>query len=380
MTIDMKSVTQEDRHPAGDRIAALDRARGIAILGMIVENYVTVMYGWSREGIDWTGGVVNALPHLFSRILEGRSAPLFVILAGMGLSLMTFRERESGDAFLVSRKRNTVFKRALFLFIVGMVFMLVWPADILHYFGCYFAIGALLIGVSDKKILGGAAFFIVGFVILYLVCDYFQGWDWETLTYPDLWTGASPLFRNLFFNGFHPLFPWTAFFLFGMWLGRRRLDSISLARRLVVSGLLLVLVLEAISGFSSLYASPASRIGEFLSTEFFPPLPGYVLSTGASASVIIGLTLLMESVGGHWKRSGPLAATGQLSLTIYLAHVIVGMGFIETIGRLEHQTIEFALLSAGVCCVVGMVFAFAWRRVFVRGPFEALMRLIAGWR
>jgi len=378
MTFHTQDNTQDIQKSPIGRIRALDRARGIAIIGMIVENYVTVVHGWSRDGIDWTGGMIHALPHLFSRVLEGRSAPLFVILAGMGLSLMTSRERERGEAALLSDMRKTVFKRALFLFCVGLAFMLIWPPDILHYFGCYFAIGALLVTASDKRIIGGAAFFVLGFVVLFLLFEYFRDWDWETLTYLDLWTGAFPMIRNLFFNGFHPIFPWTAFFLFGMWLGRRKLDSADLSRGLVVIGLILVVVLEASSGLSSLFFSPTSRVGEFLSTEFFPPLPGYVLSTGASASLVIGLMLLLEGVGRRSKRPGPLAAVGQLSLTIYLAHVIVGMGVLETIGRLEHQTIEFALLSAGICCVASVAFAFAWRRAFARGPFEALMRKIAG--
>jgi uncharacterized membrane protein YeiB len=378
MAFHAQAGTNNIPEPPVGRITALDRARGIAILGMIVENYVTVIYGWSRDGIDLAGGIRDALPHLFSRMLEGRSAPLFVIIAGMGLSFMTSRGRENADAPILSRKRRTVMKRALFLFCVGMAFMLIWPPDILHYFGCYFAIGALLITASNKKLLGGALFFVLGFVVLFLVLDYYRDWDWETLTYPGLWTGVSSLIKNLLFNGFHPIFPWTAFFLFGMWLGRRKLDSAGLSRGLVVIGLVLLIVLETASGISSLCASPASRVGEFLSTEFFPPLPGYILSTGASASLIIGLMLLLEDSGGRSKRPGPLAATGQLSLTVYLAHVIVGMGVLETIGRLEHQTIGFALLSAGICCVVSVAFAFVWRRTFDRGPFEALMRWITG--
>ena len=378
MEIHTKKDAKDAQRPSGDRIVALDRARGIAILGMIVENYVTVIYGWSTDGIDWAAGFVDVLPRLLSRILEGRSAPLFVILAGMGLSLMTSRERESDAASLLSQKRKTVFKRALFLFVIGMVFMLIWPADILHYFGCYFAIGALLIAASDKKIIGGIVFFVLGFVVLHLMFDYSRDWNWETLDYPALWTGVSPMIKNLFFNGFHPIFPWAAFFLFGMWLGRRRLNDASLARGLVVGGLIVLVVAEAVAGLSTMWVFSASLAGTFLSTEFFPPLPGYVLSTVASSSLIIGLMLLLENVGGHQKGPGLLVATGQLSLTIYLAHVIVGMGVLETMGRLDHQTIEFAILSAGVCCVVSVAFAFVWRRMLSRGPFEALMRLIAG--
>jgi uncharacterized membrane protein YeiB len=337
-----------------------------------------VVYGWSENVVDWSAGGVEWFLHLISRILEGRSAPLFVILAGMGLALMTSRDREHEEVSILSKRRNTVFKRALFLFFTGMAFMLIWPADILHYFGCYFAIGALLIAASDKKLLSGVVFFVLGFVVLFLMFDYSQDWDWETLTYPALWTGVFPMMKNLFFNGYHPVFPWAALFLFGMWLGRRRLDDPVLIKRLIGGGLAGVICLEMISGLSAMFTAPESAAGMLLSTEFFPPMPYYILSTGASASLVIGLMLLGARGDGQRKNPDPLTATGQLSLTIYLAHVIVGMGILETMGRLEYQTIEFAFICAVICCVLSCAFAYVWRMAFARGPFEALMRKITG--
>jgi uncharacterized membrane protein YeiB len=186
------------------------------------------------------------------------------------------------------------------------------------------------------------------------------------------------MIKNLFFNGYHPIFPWTAFFLFGMWLGRRSIGDTPFARRLAAAGLIVLSVTEMLSWFLTGHdAAPGSFVGLLFSTEFFPPLPGYLFSTGASASLVIGLLLLADG-GGQSGRPGPLAATGQLSLTIFLAHVIVGMGVLEMVGRLEHQTIEFAYVSAAICCAASLAFAFVWRRAFSRGPFEALMRKVAG--
>ena len=71
-------------------------------------------------------------------------------------------------------------------------------------------------------------------------------------------------------------------------------------------------------------------------------------------------------------------STGQLALTIYFAHVVVGMGTLESMGRLGSQTLVFALAAAGVFLLAAVVFAGLWRRRFRRGPVEWLMRKLAG--
>ena len=70
----------------------------------------------------------------------------------------------------------------------------------------------------------------------------------------------------------------------------------------------------------------------------------------------------------------PLVATGQLALTLYVAHVVVGMGLLEALGRLENQSPPFAIGSALVFSGLSILFAHLWRKRFKRGPLEAIMR------
>jgi len=42
----------------------------------------------------------------------------------------------------------------------------------------------------------------------------------------------------------------------------------------------------------------------------------------------------------------PIVSTGQLALTIYIGHVLVGMAILEQVGRLENQTLSFAVTTA----------------------------------
>jgi uncharacterized membrane protein YeiB len=60
-----------------DRILGYDFARGIAIIGMIIVNFKTVMVAES-----------DSLMYQVLNLLSGKAAALFVTLAGVGMTLM----------------------------------------------------------------------------------------------------------------------------------------------------------------------------------------------------------------------------------------------------------------------------------------------------
>ena len=102
------------------RIVGYDCARAIAIFVMVVENYKTVMVT--------NGGSPEWLVRL-TALLDGRSAPLFVMLAGVGISLHSQSGRVSRDKTMLTHAQIRILKRALFFFIFGLLNMLIWPAD-----------------------------------------------------------------------------------------------------------------------------------------------------------------------------------------------------------------------------------------------------------
>ena len=111
-------------------------------------------------------------------------------------------------------------------------------------------------------------------------------------------------------------------------------------------------------------------------TEPMPPMPFYMIAGAGTACAIISASIALGEryKDATWLR--PFVATGQLALTLYVAHVILGMGVLEAIGRLENQSLPFALVAALVFCVLGIVFAHLWRIRFKRGPLEAIMRTL----
>ena len=123
---------------------------------------------------------------------------------------------------MISPARETLIRRGYFLFAIGYLNLMIWPGDILRVYGVSLAVAAGLIAATDRRLLAVSLGFVLGFVLLLLTVDYEKNWDWSTMTYHGLWT-AQGVVRNLFYDGFRSVFPWTGLFLFGMWLGRRDL-------------------------------------------------------------------------------------------------------------------------------------------------------------
>ncbi len=109
------------------RIIGFDFARGLAIIGMIFVNFKVVMSnqtsGWLYEFVD---------------ILSGKAAALFVVLAGAGMTLMYNSAKQKNDNQQLIQVKINLLKRAAFLFVAGLSYYVIWPADILHIMDCTF--------------------------------------------------------------------------------------------------------------------------------------------------------------------------------------------------------------------------------------------------
>ncbi len=355
-----------------NRIIGYDLARALAVFGMVAVNFKVVM-GAAENGPAW-------LVHL-AGLLDGRAAATFVVLAGAGLSLLSRKGRMLGDRDLLARDRRTLLKRALFLFVVGSLYTPIWPADILHFYGVYIAVAAFLLAARTSRLWACVGSLVLAFCVMLFVFDYEKGWDWDTLSYAGLWTPVGAV-RHVFFNGFHPVVPWLAFLLLGMILGRQDMSSPVVRRRVFAWGAGAAITAELVSWLLvrtlSSAADPVEReaITAIFGTEPMPPMPLYMIAGAGTAYAVIAASIALGLRYGDSAWIRPFAATGQLALTLYVAHVVLGMGTLEAIGRLENQTLPFAVLASVVFCVVGVTFAHVWRTRFKRGPLEAVMRAL----
>ncbi|MEM8903374.1 MAG: heparan-alpha-glucosaminide N-acetyltransferase domain-containing protein [Actinomycetota bacterium] len=336
--------------PTG-RIVGIDLARAVAMIGMTIAHFV------EAEG-DGIGTSVK----LFT---DGRAMPLFVLLGGVGVTLLVERS-ESPDLDLLTR--------AAVLLPLGMVVQgqSLAIAVILQYYAVFFLLAVGLRRLSDAGLLvtavlttvvGGITFQTVG-------ADRSSALGWEGF---DQLPGV---FWALTINGYYPVLPTIAVFGFGMWLGRRQLDDLTVIRNLVVVGLGLALV-GYVGGrrlAEALDAGPwedgtgfeASRL---LDAAGHSQMPAWVIGSTGTSMVALGLCLLVT------RRPAPLltpfVVLGQMALTYYVAQAVIHDRWWPRTESTQAQ--EYAYSAA---LLIGFVaVAMLWRRHLGRGPLERLLRV-----
>ncbi|WP_085908905.1 DUF418 domain-containing protein [Kiloniella majae] len=359
------------------RLEGLDFARFIAFIGMVLVNF-TIAMGAEGQGSFLATSFVGAL--------EGRAAATFVVLAGIGLGLAASKSNPNHEF-----NDNLVWlttKRAVFLLVIGLLNSLIFDADILHYYALYFFFGVFFIRMSSGGLIVAIIALLIGFVIMLFTLDYDVGWDWKTYTYKNFWT-LEGFVCNLFFNGWHPVVPWLAFFLFGIFLSRLSLDQAHTQFQLFIFGLIALLTVEGLSLFTlALLTGAEQDLLDIATTEPIPPMPFYMIAGMASACMVLAFSLWISSV---FSKSSGLSKMlvfklckqiGRQTLTLYVAHILLGMGTLEALGLLDGQnasgTTDDAIFASGIFLLATAFYVWAYSKFFARGPVENLMRIITG--
>jgi uncharacterized protein len=108
-----------------------------------------------------------------------------------------------------------------------------------------------------------------------------------------------------------------------------------------------------------------------------PALPLFLLAAGGEAVVVIALSVRLTSAWpSRWW--GPLAVTGQMALTWYFAHIVLGLGAIVALGLVSTQPLWVAAGCGVAFFVLAVSVSWLWRTVWRHGPLEKLMRVVAG--
>lgn len=341
--------------PVGDRVRGIDVARGVAILGMVMVHIGPVR----AEGFGSLGAAYR-LPH-------GRAAILFVVVAGIGISLLAGdRTRE--------RLRGTVARlgwRALILLPAGLALTtLPHPvAVILHYYAFYFLVAVVALWLSDRMLLWLAGAFAVFGPVLLLVARQEQP-EWFAPGMPS-WNEGGHIARDLVVSGTYPAVVWVVPLFVGMWVGRQDLRSARVAALLLVAGSsLAALSFAAHDLLPQWIGTPSAKTdwSQLAALEPHNGMPLWVLSATGIALALVGLCVLLARALPRivW----PAVAVGQLALTIYVAHLLVLSAWPEWLVR---ESFESAFWSVGRFALVALVIATVWRALASRGPLEALL-------
>jgi uncharacterized membrane protein YeiB len=347
----------------GRRDDAIDVARAIAILGMFLIHAVLVLAAaYPRSGplafVMW--------------VCDGRAAATFVTLAGVGVARLASK-------YPAALADVTLRKRALILWIMGVLNLIIWPGDILRVYGVALLLAPMMLRWSARtRVLVSIALMVL-FSVGMLLLDWTRHWDLQTLTYIGVWS-ADGFIRNLFFDGFRPVVPWLAFFLLGTVLAELNLHDVRLQRRLVVFGVLALGVSLGLSiGLDRLLIQFAPQVDALtreglVGTTSLPPLPLFMLSAFGTTSLLLGAVLLLMPVAPASVVT-ILAATGRRALTWYILHVVVLVSLYATGAKNSLSTTNALLV--GVALFGGAAWWSGQYRT-TSGVFEGMMRRLSG--
>jgi uncharacterized membrane protein YeiB len=342
------------------RTPGYDIARAIALLGMVLVNFRGKLHSYDH-------GLV-ALQWLGDRI-EGKAGALFVLLAGVGISLRTHRASGTVD---MRAERRVLFERASILLLMGLLLMHLWVWDILHFYGVYMLMAIPLLRVQSRTL------WLLAAVILGMSVALMQQLPWDER--PSLLTvhGAA---LHLLFNGLYPVFPWWAILLVGMAVGRLDLQD-RVVRRRVLGIALVVVGLTETCDIVARYEQQTGVFGlgegaAWLRTWPRAPRPLFVISGCAIGVAVICACIEVTRTRTDRRWVMALVATGQLAFTLYVAHVIAILVPIDH-GLLRGMPLQVAFLYGLAFYVVAIAFAVWWRRRWEYGPFEQIIRQVTG--
>jgi uncharacterized membrane protein YeiB len=316
--------------------------------------------------------------------MDGRPAATFMILAGVGLSLLTGRGQQTSPFHPFQKPYSTVLKRGVFLFILGLLFHLIWDADILHFYGFYFIVALFLVNVSSPMLVTLSIAILAASFHLSLYSNY-QWLPTVNFAAISIFGMKDPLLKDLFFTGVYPVFPWMTYFLLGMWLGRQNLSDIKLQKTILKIGCLSLLFAEALAWLvrhviiskRSLEVFPL--LTQFMETNLFISSSSLaVLSAGGSALLVILLCVIVAEKADRSKWMIPFVAAGRMTLTLYIVQITICELFILLIECTDVELpLEYAWFCAAIFCVMALFFARQWASRYERGPFEKFMRCMS---
>ena len=389
------STHESDRRTENEdqRIASLDVMRTIALFGIIVLNYHGYLNFQSTSSMT-APSVFERWWHPFEGALANPFPVGFVMVAGMGVALMlqdVARANAHHDASEIAQARTEarwrLARRGLFLFTLGYGIEWVWAGTILPYYGAYFVVASIIATWSARKLVALAAIsaFTAAIIEWWRLDQSFDG-NLTTWLSPSTPNTPRNLLIRLFIDYTHPLFPWLAFFIVGILLGRKYHDIAKFRRKLLtvaVATATFAYITNAI--VNSLVRSDADNgmssalmWRHLVSTQPFDRSVLYVFaSLGVVVTVFLLITILCEKF--HDSLGIRVAqTTGQLTLTIYLAHIFIYNIVVTQVGLVQPTGLDTAMTMSIIVFVAAVIWANWWSPLFGRGPAERLYRRFGG--
>ncbi len=430
-SIIFQSAEKTDSRPApvlrSERIQSVDIVRGVALLGILLMNIPGFALD-TAEYFEVIASPVTSIDFITLKIVftffEGTMRGLFSMLFGAGMILFTLNKSEKAGDLSVA---EYYYRRLLWLVGFGILnaFVLLWPGDILFYYGLT---GMLLYGLRKTKsqwliVLGLLCFLAAAYKSVLNYNDlrdkrakYILAIKAEKESKPltdeqkaekEAWlsiennrpnaesrkenvtkmrSGYDTVFLHLISNNtnaeiwgmYHGIWDVLGMMLIGMGLFRLGFFSNTLRRSTYFICLLAGYGIGIPVSYYIFQSYPAAmnHFGNFVDSYRIPvtvlyDLKRLLISVGHASAIMLiirsgAFRRLMQSVG----------AVGQMAFTNYLMQSIIctlifygyGMGYYD---RIRFYQLYF--IVAGIW-IFQIIFSVLWLRYFRFGPFEWIWR------
>jgi uncharacterized membrane protein YeiB len=345
------------------RVAGVDLARGLAVLGMFAAHLL-----WIREPFAWTDAST------WVAVVEGRSSILFATLAGVSIGLAAGgRTPPAGEELRTARLRLIV--RAVLLWVIGIALVLtgVPVYVILPAYALLFFLAVPLVSLDARTLLILAAVLAVVMPVVQVALDDLP-----------LWRTASGDALSHALGWHYPFTTWIAFLVAGLGVARAGIRRTVVQLRMLGAGAAL-----AIAGYAADAATGVAAPDEgssYLAALWTarPHSTGLleVVGSGGFALAVLAACLLACRTVVVWIVL-PLRAVGAMPLTAYVGQLLVWAAIATAVlGRAGDLAGFRDLEPFWPLALSTLVLCTAWALLIGRGPLEWVVdrssRLVAG--
>jgi uncharacterized membrane protein YeiB len=88
--------------------------------------------------------------------------------------------------------------------------------------------------------------------------------------------------------------------------------------------------------------------------------------------------LIVATARPRWRVVRALVATGQMAFTWYVAHILLGLGFVVAMGWDRAASAPLGLLAGMAFFGLAVAVSTVWKSFVRHGPLEWLLRRVAG--
>ena len=343
---------------ASGRIHGIDMARGIAMFFMTIVHFVA---WWEGDGLLFS----------IAEQSSGRAVPLFMLLGGIGVTIMTRRSSTPTRNLLI---------RAVMLLILGFVLteFVDRLAIVLQAYALFFVLAIVLWRLPSTVLLALVPIITAAGAVTFQIV----GTPRELTPFETFFDSTQGV-ESLVFDGFYPLFPFGAFFVFGMWLARIDLRSERVAAVLLSAGTFvgagvwigsrwIVSTFDVQTDFGGRRGDGMFHLGRLLDSVGHSSMPAWVISALGTSAAVLGLSLLIAP--RLTKLVSPITIVGTRSLTYYVYQALLTNVVPDTPETGVGTEWIFVLAVYGSFIPL----AWLWKRMFSSGPLERALRIGSG--